>query len=123
MLFVVWRLERRVLPLIRDSAGPAPRAPVRMFPALVLLLAGRYVLSPLENQSHDLVVFLCVVLANEVLDAMLFGLAALPAILLGLYCGLFLSRLLPDRVLRSASVAVLILIATSAILSPYLPRR
>jgi hypothetical protein len=66
VVFLVWRLERRVLPLVRgDQPGPWRGAPAWLFWALVLLLAGRHVLAPLENQSHDLLVFLCVVLANE----------------------------------------------------------
>src|SRR5437588_6348434 len=44
VLFVVWRLERRVLPLIRGGAGTSRRAPVWLLRALVLLLAGRHVL-------------------------------------------------------------------------------
>jgi len=59
---------------------------------------------------------------TEVLDAMLLGAATLPAVLLGLWFGLYLSRLVPDRVLRDLSVAILALIAISAIVSPYLPR-
>jgi hypothetical protein len=58
----------------------------------------------------------------EVLDAMLLAAAALPAVLAGLWFGLYLSRLVPDRVLRSLGVAILILIAVSAILTPYFPR-
>jgi hypothetical protein len=65
VLFLVWRLERRVRPLVQGSAGTSRRAPAWLFWALVWLLAGRHVLSPLENQSHDLVVLLSVVLANE----------------------------------------------------------
>jgi hypothetical protein len=59
VLFLVWLLERRVRPMMQG------RPPAWLFWALVLLLAGRHVLAPLENQSHDLVVFLGVVLANE----------------------------------------------------------
>jgi len=57
---------------------------------------------------------------SEILDAMLLGLAALPAVLIGLYFGLFLSRLFPDSILRGASLAVLIVIAVSAIVTPLL---
>jgi uncharacterized membrane protein YfcA len=57
---------------------------------------------------------------NEILGAMLLGLATLPAILAGLYLGLWLSRLMPDRLLRGLSWAVLVLIALSAIVMPYL---
>jgi hypothetical protein len=64
ILFLVWRLERRVGPVIEDCALPR-RSPLWLFWGLVALLAGRHVLSPLENQSHDLVVLLCVWLAIE----------------------------------------------------------
>jgi uncharacterized membrane protein YfcA len=57
-----------------------------------------------------------------VLDAMLLGAAATPALLAGLWVGLYLSRLVPDRVLRAASIALLVLIAVSAIATPYLPK-
>jgi uncharacterized membrane protein YfcA len=57
---------------------------------------------------------------NEILGAMLLGLATIPALLAGLYLGLWLSRLMPDRVLRNLSWAVLVLIAVSAIVMPYL---
>jgi len=57
---------------------------------------------------------------SEVLDAMLLGVAALPAVLTGLCLGLYLGRLVPDRVLRSISLAILLLIALSAIATPYL---
>src|SRR4051794_29938420 len=60
---------------------------------------------------------------SEVLDAMLLSAAALPIVVVGLWCGLFLSRRLPDEVLKRASVAVLIAIAVSAIATPYLKRR
>jgi len=65
VLFLVWRLERRVLPMIRNGPNTPPGAPAWLFWTLALLLAGRHVLAPLENQSHDLVVFLFVVLAIE----------------------------------------------------------
>jgi uncharacterized protein len=56
----------------------------------------------------------------EVLDAMILAAAAFPAILAGLWVGLALSRRIPDKALRSLCTAVLILIALSAILSPYI---
>lgn len=56
----------------------------------------------------------------EVLDAMLFGAAALPAVVIGLWLGLYLSRLIPDRVLRGVSLGILVLIALGAIGTPYL---
>src|SRR5262245_27968853 len=60
---------------------------------------------------------------TQVLDAMLLGAAAMPAVLVGLWLGLYLIRLFSDRVLRRCSIAILVLIALSAILSPYLPHR
>jgi uncharacterized protein len=65
-------------------------------------------------------VLLWLAFGNAILQAMLLGLAVLPAVLVGLYAGLYLSRLIPDRVLRSLSLAVLLLIAASAIVMPYL---
>jgi hypothetical protein len=62
VLFLLWRIERRVRSLIQSSSATAP---LWLFWALLLLLGGRHVLAPLENQSHDLVVFLCVLLAIE----------------------------------------------------------
>jgi uncharacterized membrane protein YfcA len=59
---------------------------------------------------------------TEVVDAMLLSAAALPAVLIGLWLGLQLSRLFPDRALRRLSVAMLVLIAISAIAAPYFPR-
>ena len=59
----------------------------------------------------------------EVVNAMLLSAAALPFVLVGLWCGLVLSRRIPDRLLKRASVAVLVLIAVSAILTPYLKRK
>jgi uncharacterized membrane protein YfcA len=56
---------------------------------------------------------------NQILGAMLLGLIMLPAILAGLYLGLWLSRLMSDRVLRGLSWVMLVLIAFSAILMPY----
>jgi len=56
---------------------------------------------------------------NEILGAMLLGLVTLPAILAGLYLGLWLGRLMSDRVLRGLSWGMLVLIAISAIVMPY----
>ena len=50
---------------------------------------------------------------------MLLGLVMLPVILAGLYLGLWLSRLMSDRFLRGLSWVILVLIAISAILMPY----
>lgn len=55
----------------------------------------------------------------EVLDAMILAAAAFPAILAGLWVGLFISRRFSDQTLRSLCTGVLVLIALSAILSPY----
>jgi uncharacterized membrane protein YfcA len=56
---------------------------------------------------------------NEILGAMLLGLAMLPVILAGLYLGLWLSRLMSDQFLRGLSWVMLVLIALSAIVMPY----
>ncbi len=57
---------------------------------------------------------------HGILWSMLLGAAVLPAVLVGLYSGLWLNKLISDRVLRGLCVAVLVLIAVSAIVSPYL---
>jgi uncharacterized membrane protein YfcA len=57
---------------------------------------------------------------HEVADAMLVAAAALPAVLAGLWLGLEIGRMMPDRVLRIASVSMLVLIAISAIVTPIL---
>jgi hypothetical protein len=54
------------------------------------------------------------------LRAMLLSAAALPTVLVGLWCGLYVSRLVPDRMLRRLSIALLVAIAVSAIATPYL---
>lgn len=46
--------------------------------------------------------------------------AAFPSVLVGLYVGLYLARFVSDSLLRRLSIALLILIAISAILTPYL---
>jgi uncharacterized protein len=56
---------------------------------------------------------------DAMVQAMLLSAAALPSVLAGLYVGLYLSRLVPDAVLRRLSVLLLILIAASAIVTPY----
>jgi uncharacterized membrane protein YfcA len=56
----------------------------------------------------------------EMVNAMVLSAAAFPSVLLGLWCGLYVARLVPDRMLRRLCVAVLILIGASAILTPYL---
>lgn len=57
---------------------------------------------------------------TQMLQAMLLSAAAFPSVLLGLWGGLYVARLVPDRMLRRLSIALLVLIAISAILSPYL---
>jgi hypothetical protein len=57
------RMHRRVAPLMT----PGTRGWV--FWSVVALLAGRHVLAVLENQSHDLLVFLCAFLAIDALCA------------------------------------------------------
>lgn len=64
---VLYRLHRRLRPAFTPAAGIRP-APVWLFWSLVALLAGRHVLSPLENQSHDLLILLCVLLAIDALS-------------------------------------------------------
>jgi uncharacterized protein len=57
---------------------------------------------------------------GEMVQAMILSAAALPSVLAGLAVGLYLSRLVPDAVLRRLSVLMLILIAISAIVTPYM---
>jgi uncharacterized protein len=57
---------------------------------------------------------------TNVFRAMLFSAASLPAVLAGLWLGLYLSRHAPDRLLRRLSVAMLLCIAASAIVMPFL---
>jgi len=56
---------------------------------------------------------------NSILASMVLGASLLPAVLVGLYLGLYLSRLMSDRVLRATCIAVLVVIALSSIVSPY----
>jgi uncharacterized protein len=56
---------------------------------------------------------------SDILAAMAQGLAALPLVLAGLYVGLHLGRQFSDLALRRLSLAVLVAIAASALLSPY----
>jgi hypothetical protein len=63
LALLVVRLRRRVIPLLKNSP------PEWLFWGLVTLLAGRHILAVLENQSHDLLVFLCAFLAIDVLCA------------------------------------------------------
>jgi hypothetical protein len=60
---IVLRLRRRVAPML------AARPSEWFFWSLIALLSGRHVLAVLENQSHDLLVFLCAFLAIDALCA------------------------------------------------------
>jgi hypothetical protein len=60
---IVARLRRRILPMVNA------RVPEWLFWCLVALLAGRHILAVIENQSHDLLVFLCAFLAIDALSA------------------------------------------------------
>lgn len=57
---------------------------------------------------------------TEMFRSMTLAAAAFPSVLVGLSVGLYLARLVPDRMLRRLSIGLLILIAVSAILAPYL---
>lgn len=57
---------------------------------------------------------------GEVLNVMWLSAAALPAVLVGLWIGLYLSRLASDKLLKTLSLAILLLIALTAIFSPLL---
>lgn len=63
---------------------------------------------------------LWVFFGRDILWAMLLGLAAVPVLFAGIYAGLALSRLIPERILRAAATTVLVLIAVSAIALPWL---
>jgi uncharacterized membrane protein YfcA len=57
---------------------------------------------------------------NEILQAMLLGLAAMPVLIVGIYLGLALSKVIPDHVFRWLATGVLVLIAVSSIVMPWL---
>jgi hypothetical protein len=63
LAIIVVRLQRRVAPIMPAGARGW------LFWSLVALLAGRHILAVLENQSHDLLVFLCAFLALDALCA------------------------------------------------------
>ena len=68
LVVIVWRLNRLLRPGMAAAGGTPPggrAAPTWLFWLLAALLAGRHVSAPLENQSHDLIVFLCAVLAID----------------------------------------------------------
>lgn len=56
---------------------------------------------------------------SQMLRAMTLSAAAFPSVVAGLAVGLYVSRLIPDAVLRRLSTLLLILIALSAIVTPY----
>jgi uncharacterized membrane protein YfcA len=64
--------------------------------------------------------FLWLFFGSPILWAMAIGLTTLPAVVVGIYLGLWLGRRIPDRVLRPVAWIVLVLIALSAIASPWL---
>jgi hypothetical protein len=68
-------------------------------------------------------VLLWLFFGTEVVDAMLLSAAAIPVVLIGLWCGLVLSRRIPEQLLKRASVVVLVLIAVGGIVTPYLKRK
>jgi len=57
---------------------------------------------------------------ETILIAMLLGLAVLPAVLVGLWLGLYVSRLMSDRLLRSLCIVTLIAIGVGSLVTPYL---
>jgi hypothetical protein len=59
-----WRLHRRLLPGLVPADGRWA-VPYGAFWLLALVLAGRHLIAPLENQSHDLLLFLCIMLAVD----------------------------------------------------------
>lgn len=61
---IFWVLVRRVGPMIRWDAPPRL---VRIFGVVLAVMAARHMLSPLENQSHDLLVFAACALGIEML--------------------------------------------------------
>jgi uncharacterized membrane protein YfcA len=67
--------------------------------------------------------FLWLFFGSPILWAMLVGLTTLPAVVAGIYVGLWIGRRIPDRVLRPVAWIVLVLIALCAIASPWLKAR
>lgn len=61
---IFWVLIRRVGPMIPAEAPPRL---VRIFGIMLAVIAARHMLSPLENQSHDLLVFAACALGIEML--------------------------------------------------------
>ncbi len=58
----------------------------------------------------------------EVFNAMILSAAALPAVLAGLSVGLWLSRKISDQAMRRLCIVVLVVIALTSIISPYVSR-
>lgn len=72
LVLIFSRLQRRLFPAAkRGEVNPEGvrlawgEATMLLFWMLVIALAARHLLAPLENQSHDLLVFLCVLLAID----------------------------------------------------------
>lgn len=65
-------------------------------------------------------ILLWVLFGNDILFAMLIGLAATPVLLAGIYIGIAISRQIPDRVLRALATLVLVLIGISAVATPFI---
>ncbi|HMF11123.1 MAG TPA: glycosyltransferase family 87 protein, partial [Gemmataceae bacterium] len=66
MAIIVLRLKRRLVPILPATPRGWTGSPW-LFWALVVLIAGRHVSAVLENQSHDLIVFLGAFLAIDAL--------------------------------------------------------
>ncbi|WP_254513755.1 sulfite exporter TauE/SafE family protein [Anatilimnocola floriformis] len=64
-------------------------------------------------------IFLWLFIGQSVVIAFWLGVIAIPALVLGMLLGLKIASYLPDHVIRRLTVAVLILIAVSAIVAPY----
>lgn len=64
--------------------------------------------------------FLWLFFGSSILWAMLLGLTTVPAVIAGIYPGLWLGRKIPDHIMRSLAWGVLVLIAVTAIASPWL---
>jgi uncharacterized membrane protein YfcA len=69
------------------------------------------------------VFFLWLFFRGEIFEPMWLGLATLPAVFVGIYTGLWIGKRIPDQVLRPLAWGVLVLIALSAIASPWLRAR
>lgn len=54
-----------VMRRVRESASPGANHSLRLYWGLVLVLTARHLTPPIENQSHDLLICLCVLLAID----------------------------------------------------------